>query len=477
MKRVGFLFVACLVSCPLFTGCQNTGEEEILTEPLITFKDDIIDTRENPYTVSVSITSVQDLKEVKIEKIFPDKDEPDEVIDKITTFANPKLYTFEKEITVPSTVQKMQIVFNAVTVKNLSSNASFTFNVEISRTPVCLWVWASTIFGGGDIQSIINKLAENNVNEIFLNVGLRSFRTPSLIGQLTDFLTKIHAKEIKVHLWFMMNTSEQYMAANPGACIYHCPYPQGGHTDPYPMNDDRVNLLWPGYKEDVLENIRYFLTNFDCDGIHLDGIRYGHFVYSFDEYSLQRAAASGCNTTRLLSFFNTAENYTTYATKAGFVNLYVNGDEDVVKWVEMRKSVIYEYIDAIRKILEEVKPGLELTAAFMPEGANDPKFADVYYAQNYTLHSTDLDMISPMAYFKAYGKTTGWVQTITQGAKQRVDPTCKIYTGVQGYDGVTAAQLNEQIQYSFNGGAEGFIVFRYGTFTEDYWEVIKGWGE
>jgi len=135
MKRVGFLLAACLVSCTLFTGCKDTGEEEILTEPLITFKDDITDTGENPYTVSVSITSAQDLKEVKIEKIFPDKDEPDEVIEKVTTFANPKLYTFEKEITVPPTVQKMQIVFNAVTVRNLSSNASFTFNIADNDDP------------------------------------------------------------------------------------------------------------------------------------------------------------------------------------------------------------------------------------------------------------------------------------------------------------------------------------------------------
>jgi len=68
------------------------------------------------------------------------------------------------------------------------------------------------------------------------------------------------------------------------------------------------------------------------------------------------------------------------------------------------ESVIYEYIDAIRKTMEEVKPGLELTAAFMPEGANDPKFADVYYAQNYALHSTVLDMISRWLISKRMGK-------------------------------------------------------------------------
>ncbi|MGV8090435.1 MAG: family 10 glycosylhydrolase [Mangrovibacterium sp.] len=350
---------------------------------------------------------------------------------------------------------------------------------EITPASRALWVWASTFTSGGeDIQAIVDQLAESNVNEVYLNCGLRSFRTETLIGQLTDFITKAHAEEIKVHLWFMMNTSEAYIEANPGAVIYHCPYPQGGYTDPYPVNDSnyRVNLLWPGYKEDCLENIRYFLTNFDCDGIHLDGIRYSHFVYSFDEYSLQKAADLGVNTTRLLSFFNTAANYTTYATNAGFVDLYVDGDEDVVKWVEMRKNVIYEYIEAIRETMEEVKPGLELTAAFMPEGATNPAYSDVYYAQNFALHSTVLDMISPMAYFKSYGKSTSWITDVTYSCKKLADPACRIATGIQA--DVTASEMNEQIRNAFNMGSDGVVIFRYGIMTDPTsWNVLKVWFE
>jgi len=794
MKKINFLLIACLATCAIFTGCSDDPEEEIPTRPLVKFTDDIKETRESTYMVSVSVTSDQDLKEVKIEKIFPAKDESDEVIETVTTFTDPKRYAFEREFTAPATVEKMQIVFNAVTIRGLSANATFTFNtersafsqsaivnaladayvvfemtgelpdeitvnnvvfnkaayyeaackvllnilqgsdasitlsdytlpgspgsdtfveteipiellenqstrqlnfanandgvfanyvgypqnfvgpngetyngqfsfnrsvvvlaralayyktngslpvtlsslyqvesetnfqeqfidafasaymqfeisgsfpstitvnntvlnsgnyfeaacriliniynntnteitlsgytaagnpsadsfeepeipiellinqatrqlnfapgndnifanyvsypqnfvgpngetyngyfsfdrgvvvmaralayykassslpatlsslyqVEISQRPIAVWMWGS-VLSNEDIQTIVNKLVENKVKKTYLLVkGTAGTRTPA--DKLTDFITKAHAEGIEVHLWFMINEDGVYMAANPNAGIYHCPKPSVS-TDPYPMNDNSVNLLYPGYKEYVLDHIAYFLTNFDCDGIHLDAIRFGHFVYSFDQYSLQRAVSLGCNTTRLLSFFDTEPNYTTYATNNGFVNLYINEDQDVVKWVNMRKDVILDYIEAVKETIEQLKPGLKLSAAFMPEGATDPKYADVFYAQNYALHSTVLDMISPMAYFKAYGKPTSWLQTITQGAKNLVDPQCEIYSGVQGYDGVTASQMNEQIQYSFSGGAQGIIVFRYGTITEDSWEIIKEWGK
>lgn len=336
--------------------------------------------------------------------------------------------------------------------------------------PQGVWMWGSALTDE-DVQTVVNKLEENNIHQVyFLVKGTAGKKTSA--EKLTEFITKAHEKKIKVYLWYIISNDGVYIAENPQAGIYHCPNPSVS-TRPYPMNNDQVNLLYPPYKEYVLDNIRYFLTNFDSDGIHLDVIRYSHFVYSFDPYSLQKAASLGCDTTRLLGFFDTEPNYTNYVTNNGFVNLYIDGDPDVVTWVEMRKEVIYDYIKAIRETIEQIKPGLELNAAFMPEGATDPAYSDVFYAQNYKLHSTILDMISPMAYFKSFGKSTDWLKTITEGAKDLVDPQCKIYAGVQAFDGVTAEQLKEQIQYSFDGGAEGIIVFRYGTITNDCWEVLK----
>lgn len=333
-----------------------------------------------------------------------------------------------------------------------------------------VWMWGSAI-SDEDVQSVVNKLVQSNIHHVyFLVKGTNGKKNTA--DKLTEFIEAAHDKKIKVHFWYIINEDNAYIAANPQASVYHCPNPSV-NTKPYPMDNNKVNLLYPPYKEYVLDNIRYFLTNFSCDGVHLDYIRYSHFVYSFDPYSLQKATSLGCNTTRLLGFFDTEPNYTNLVTNNGFVNLYIDKDPDVVTWVEMRKEVISDYIEAIRSTMEQIKPGLPLSAAFMPEGATDPTYSDVFYAQNYKLHSTILDMISPMAYFKSFEKSTDWLQTITERAKALVDPHCQIYSGVQAFDDVTSDQLKEQIQYSFDGGADGIIVFRYGTITADKWMAVK----
>lgn len=333
-----------------------------------------------------------------------------------------------------------------------------------------VWIWGQT-FTSLNIQSTINKLADNNVNEIYLLVkGTGGTRTDAT--KITNIITSAHAKSIKVHLWYIVFQDDVYVNANPNAHVYHCPKPDE-NIRPYRMNTSAVNPFYPGYKEYVLNNIGHFLNNFDCDGIHLDNIRYDHLVYSFDTYSLQKAASLGCDTTRLLGFFNTTTAYTANAENSGFINAYSNKDPDVVTWVNMRKNVVAEYISAIRDTIGKVKPGIKLTAAYMPEGAYSPNLADAHYGQNYAEHSTILDMISPMAYFKSYGHKTSWLKSVTQSAIDRVVPTCKISAGVQAFNNVTPTELEEQISYSMEGGSHGILIFRYGTITTDSWAVVK----
>jgi hypothetical protein len=188
---------------------------------------------------------------------------------------------------------------------------------------------------------------------------------------------------------------------------------------------------------------------------------------------LKKAASLGCDTTRLLGFFDTAAAYAANAEGNGFINAYSNKDPDVVTWTNMRKNVVAEYISAIRDTIGKIKPGIKLTAAYMPDGAYSPNLSDVHYGQNYTEHSTLLDMISPMAYFKSYGQNTSWLKSVTQSAINRVVSTCKISTGVQAFDNVTPTELGEQISYSMEGGSHGVLIFRYGAITTDGWAVVK----
>ena len=332
-----------------------------------------------------------------------------------------------------------------------------------------VWMWGSTLSSEG-ASNIVNKLVNNNVDGVYLCVKGGS-GTSTDESTLNAFINLAHTYNIKVHLWYIVAQDGVFISNHPDACLYHSPKPSLGYNDPYPINDERVNLLYPGYKEFVLDKITNLLNNSDCDGIHLDVIRYTHLVYSFDQYHLHIADSLGCDTAKIVQLFR--DNYDYYAGSDGFINLYASGDEDVVKWVNLRKEVIYDYIKSIRDLIDQIKPGIELSAAFMPEGAYDPDYSDVHYSQNYTLDSPLFDEICPMAYYNSFGETTGWLGKVTQGAKSKVSLNCRITTGYQTFDGVTPTQVKEQIQYSIENGANGVVNFRYGTTTTDQWAVIK----
>jgi uncharacterized lipoprotein YddW (UPF0748 family) len=337
-----------------------------------------------------------------------------------------------------------------------------------------VWMWGSTL-GSESTNSIVKTLTDSYTRRVYLLVK-GSSGTKTNASTLTDFITKAHANNIRVDLWYIVGQDDIFLSSHPDAHQYHCPSPSAGHSTPYIATNDDVNFLYPGYKDYVLNNIKYFLTNFNCDGIHLDHIRFSHLVYSFDTLSLKMADSLGCNTQRLLDMCN--QNYSFYVTNAGFVSSYTNGDTDVVKWFNMRKNIIYDYIQSIRSLIQEVRPGIALTAAFMPEGSYSPDLGDVYYAQNYSLHSKVLDMIAPMAYFDDYGQSTDWLKTVTAGAIKQAVPNCKIYTGLQAYGSVTSQQLKEEMSYAVAAGAAGLVAFRYGTITSDEWgalgSVFKG---
>jgi uncharacterized lipoprotein YddW (UPF0748 family) len=331
-----------------------------------------------------------------------------------------------------------------------------------------VWMYGSTLTSAG-VTAVVNKLKANNVEQVYLLVKGGS-GTKTSAPALTEFITAAHNNQVEVHFWYIVGDDNLYLSSHNDAHVYHSPRP-GTSNDPYPMTDSKVNLLYPGYKDYVLENIGYFLDNFDCDGIHLDVIRYTHLVYSFDQNHISQAAAAGCNTNRILQLFRDDYNY--YANNGGFINLYSGGDADVVKWVNMRKNVIYDYISSIRNLMQQKKPGIELSAAFMPEGATTPVSADVHYSQDYTLNSPLLDRISPMAYFKDYVQPTSWLKTVTEKAISKVSSNCKISTGYQAYNSVTAAEIREQVTYAMSGNSKGVVAFRYETATDANWAEIK----
>jgi uncharacterized lipoprotein YddW (UPF0748 family) len=333
-----------------------------------------------------------------------------------------------------------------------------------------VWMTGSTLTSQ-NIDSVASSLANNYVREVYI-LGKNSNGVFIDSTLLANFIKKAHFNGIKVDIWYVVGQDNAYVTANPDAHVYHCPNPTGSYTSPYKNTAAYVNFLYPGYKDYVLANIDRFLTNFNCDGIHLDWMRYSHVVYSWDTISIHKADSLGVNTSRLLNLIY--NNYTSLITNQGIAyTSYANGDTDVVKWTNMRKSIISDYITSIKALIQKDKPGAELSVLFMPEGTYDLKLADTYYAQNYAEQTPLVDVVVPEAYFKEFGQGTSWVQTVTQNAISLSSPNCKVITGIQTYDGATAAQAGSEITYALSGGAQGTVAYTAEATTADQWNVIN----
>jgi len=329
-----------------------------------------------------------------------------------------------------------------------------------------------------DNQTLVNELAENAVKDVYIQVKSATGEFP-VGAPIKDFVTKAHTAGMKVYMGYVVNLDTYYYNKNPKSCIYHNPKPPT--LNPYPMNDNRINLLYPGYKEYVVDNIAFFLEEYNFDGVFLDQLRYNHFVYSFDTHTNQRAAQLGCDTLKVLGYFNTAANYTTYATNNGIIDLYeARTDPDVNIYYDLRKTVLSEYLTAIRDTMDVVRPGLTLSAIFNPEFG---KAALCHYAQDYSLQTEFMDQVWPMAHMGTFSQSnTDWVGTTTQTALDLVNGKCDLVTYIAQTASYTPAILNEQITKAIAAGSNGIVVASYNTITSSSaWSTIKtnfeAWGE
>jgi hypothetical protein len=331
-----------------------------------------------------------------------------------------------------------------------------------------IWLY-STSLSGTNIDAIVDTFYTNDIEQVYLLVkGSNGVIADSTL--ITNFISSAHKKGIEVHFWYGISQDAVFMAANPDAVIYHSPKPGTNNSDPYPMTNDsnaRLNFLFPGYKDYVVNNIKKLVTNFNCDGVHLDNIRYAHMAYSFDKYHLQKAVEAGIDTSYILNLWR--NNYNSMIGM-GWINLYVGGDTNVVKWVNMRKAVVYDYISSIRTAIKSIKPNIELSASFTPEINND---AMTHYSQDYTLCTPMLDRVMPTAFFIDYSKGASWVQSVTETAAALTAGNCKLTTGCQVTSAVTDAQLSMQLSGAVTGGSKGVVVSRYSLITPAQYTTIR----
>jgi len=91
----------------------------------------------------------------------------------------------------------------------------------------------------------------------------------------------------------------------------------------------------------------------------------------------------------------------------------------------------------------------------------------VHYGQDYALHSTLLDVISP------YVATTASISSITSAAVALVDAGCEIIPNVPILATTDSTTVDGYISQALNSGSYGLMIEKYSTITTAGWKGIN----
>ncbi len=206
-------------------------------------------------------------------------------------------------------------------------------------------------------------------------------------------------------------------------------------------NTEGFGMLNPGDEEArafLLSTYEYILTNYDIDGFQLDYIRY---------YDNSSGIDYGYNESLIEGF---KEKYPKYADQEITYNKSAAYWND---WAQYRRDVISEFVGMVRRLIDEVKPGVMLSADVVP----DPTTGLNSNYQDYAswVKAGYLDLLHPMAYgYGYYDDVEGQVELGGTGTMVAV-----------GMGIFTAELLPGDMQ------VQGTVYDSYGAYGEVYFEA------
>ncbi len=182
------------------------------------------------------------------------------------------------------------------------------------------------------------------------------------------------------------------------------------------------------YNNKLVAEISNIAWNYDVDGIHLDYIRYSG-VEQYGNAAYQQPGGIDAAVNAVTAFVSSVSNAVNSTNKGNITG----------------------------------KSYIQLSAALMPEGSIN----DDYYAQDYGRLADYLDFLVPMTYKGNYDASSYWIadriQYITNQAKGK-----PVYAGLTTYYSdsclipLSPFELQDDVNSAQDGGASGFVLFRYG---------------
>ncbi len=238
--------------------------------------------------------------------------------------------------------------------------------------------------------------------------------------------------DIELHLWLTVYRNARYAGEHPEeAFVSNEPLPEEGWISPTSAR----------YREDLLEEIGWLRSTVQPRGFLLD---YFHVPFGpFDNETMEAYSAhAGANVTL------TVANLTADPTLLG-------------NFLEWRNEAMLDTLEAIR----EATDGMELSIfVLMMEEAER-----LLAGQDLEGFSDIADFLIPNTYHINYLRSADWVGDGV-GALKALGAG-SVWPGIQAYD-IEPREIRKAIRAARDGGADGVVLFRYGTMDEDHWEQV-----
>lgn len=349
---------------------------------------------------------------------------------------------------------------------------------EDPRTPArAVWIWGKTVREEG-AEQVAARLAAARLDTALVLVkggsGTTSFvsesaghRSPA-VDVLQELLEACRPKGIDVHAWVIFHGDAAWVKARPDEAMHSC----GGAADDHGatrQSDERVCPAAPAYRAYLQRLVRELLTRYPVAGVHLDCIRYPTLGSCFCPRHRELARQAGIDFEKVRQA--AIKSYHDPAASGYFIARYGQGDPDLRQWVGLRREEIDSFVRETAAIVRETRPGAQLSAALMPEGAApDDAFALCHYAQDYRTVGAACDFICPMSYHASYRQPATWPADVAARAEERSGRPA--LAGLQAFTPSTAAELGEAIRELRRRRLPGFALFSYAAMTADRWDQL-----
>ncbi|WP_034295967.1 family 10 glycosylhydrolase [Herbaspirillum sp. RV1423] len=191
-----------------------------------------------------------------------------------------------------------------------------------------------------------------------------------------------HRLGIKVYAWMPQFHDQAAMRLHPE---WQMQSAEEGSSRAYKGKNNTeffINPINPDVQAYERSLIAEVARNYRVDGISLDWLRFDDVNMDVGDYTRQLAIQEIGIDPLLLN--------------------YAEPSASSAAWQRWRARKIGAYVRGVRETLKDVRPGVKLAAFLLP-----PEFTEV--GQNLAAFSADLDEVLPMAYFKDWGRSAGWV--------------------------------------------------------------------